>query len=169
MHYYRSEPVCLPPHAQIIQHLQLNKSKMIFLFYQNHWQILLRNVPFVLCNQCSHNSFRIAVPIKKTDQWKDQRCERSLLQLGYIWDYFSCALPTIYTWKLQGVLWANVVHWQKLWMVQLESAVNEEIAILFSQKKKKKSRCFKIPCTPLAIVLLTQYNISFLGLFVCNT
>lgn len=32
LHYYRSEPVCLPPHAQIIQHLQLNKSKMIFLF-----------------------------------------------------------------------------------------------------------------------------------------
>lgn len=30
LHYYRSEPVCLPPHAQIIQHLQLNKSKMIF-------------------------------------------------------------------------------------------------------------------------------------------
>lgn len=59
LHYYRSEPVCLPPHAQIIQHLQLNKSKMVFIFYQNHWQILLRNVLFVLCNQCSYNSLRL--------------------------------------------------------------------------------------------------------------
>lgn len=136
LHYYRSEPVCLPPHAQIIQHLQLNKSKMVFIFYQNHWQILLRNVLFVLCNQCSYNSFRFL--LKKTDQWKAQRCKRSLLQLAYIWDYFSCALPTVYTWKLQGVLWANVVHWQKLRMVQLESAVNEQNSSLFCFHSKKK-------------------------------
>lgn len=54
LHYYRSEPVCLPPHAQIIQHLHLNKT--VFLFYQNHWQILLKM--FSLCfviNVCRIN------------------------------------------------------------------------------------------------------------------
>lgn len=131
----------------------------------------------MLCSQCLYNSFLISIPIKKTGQWKAQRCERSLLQLAYNYDHFGCALPTIYTWKLWRVLGSDVMHWQKLRMVQLGicSKKAEQFTILFSQQKKKYilyiylSRCFKIPCTPLAIVLLTQYNISFLVLFVCNT
>lgn len=107
LHYYRSKPVCLPPHAQIIQHLQLNKI-IFFFFYQNHWQIL-RNFLFVLCSQHLYNSLFASVPVRKTDQQKAQRCERSLWQI-HLWVLQLYPTYNMYMDALRcAMIWCNAL------------------------------------------------------------